>query len=47
MTQQFHWDDNPPQPYPSDLINLLKEEEQKARPPKCACHESPEDGCLC
>lgn len=47
MTQKFFYDDEPPQPYPSDLINILKEEEKKERAPKCTCENPPEDGCLC
>jgi len=39
MTKQnFFWDDErTPQPLPSDLINLLKEEEKAERAPICAC----------
>lgn len=47
MEQKFYWDDNPPQPYPSDLINILKEEEKKERAPKCVCHKDDNDECLC
>ena len=46
MTQQFFFEDEEPQPYPSDLINLLKEE-AKERPPKCSCNNPPSDGCIC
>lgn len=47
MEQTFMWDDEPPQPYPSDLINLLREEEKKERAPKCVCHKDNGDDCLC
>jgi len=49
MTKQnFFWDDERvAQPFPSDLINLLKEEEKAERAPRCACanREYPCIGC--
>jgi hypothetical protein len=47
MTEQnFFWDnERAAQPLPSDLINLLKEEEQAERAPRCACANG-EDNCI-
>lgn len=48
MVQMFMWDD-PPQPYPSDLINILRKEsiDLAEKPPRCYCHDAPESGCIC
>jgi len=40
-------DEQDPQPFPSDLINLLLEEEQQARLAKCYCHDPFSEGCKC
>jgi len=35
------------QPFPSDLINLLAQEEKEARGIKCSCHDPFTEGCKC
>lgn len=45
--QTFYFNDEPPQLYPSDINEVLKEEVKKERPPKCACHKDKDDECLC